>query len=200
MKVRLEIILKEFAERLKARAEDVPEYKVKTPLQRSVQLFKRHRDMTFMGDPDDKPVSILITTLAGHAYNNEPDILEALVNIVSNMPKFIENKNGVLWVANPVNPSENFADKWQEYPQRQEVFFNWLHKAQKDILELVNTHDSLLITKSLTRQFGEAAVSRAITSIAPSNTAYLSSGITMANKPPTTTTIHKPDRPWGDTE
>ena len=42
----------------------------KLPLQRVVQILKRHRDMMFNGD-DDKPISIIITTLAARAYNKE---------------------------------------------------------------------------------------------------------------------------------
>lgn len=139
MEIQSQVMRKQLAEALKARMEDVPDYKIKTPLQRVVQILKRHRDMTFKGNEDDKPVSIIITTLAAYAYDNEPDILEALVNIVTNMANFIEEKDGVSWVANPVNPSENFADKWQEYPQRQEAFLSWLHKVEIDVLETVNS-------------------------------------------------------------
>ena len=141
----------------------VPKYqKTKLPLQRVVQILKRHRDMTFDGDPDDKPVSILITTLAAHAYENEADILEALVNVVTNMANFIEEREGVLWVANPINPSENFADKWQEYPQRQSAFMDWLARVEIDVLEAVNSVDLPSATKSLKRQFGENAINEAI--------------------------------------
>lgn len=162
MKVRLELMRKELAESLKANRADVPDYKIKTPLQRVVQILKRHRDITFAGNQDDKPVSILISTLAAHAYNNEADTLEALVGIVTSMPDFIEEKNGVLWVANPVNPSENFADKWHEYPQRQEIFLDWLTKVEIGVLEAVNSIDFQTATKSLKRQFGELAINEAM--------------------------------------
>jgi len=65
---------------LKADVEDVPEWRVRTPLQRVVQLLKRHRDIYFAEDQDDKPISIILTTLAAHAYNDEPDLFEALFN------------------------------------------------------------------------------------------------------------------------
>lgn len=49
----------------------VPKYQSnKTPLQRAVQILKRHRDIMFAGD-EDKPVSIIITTLAAKAYQGE---------------------------------------------------------------------------------------------------------------------------------
>lgn len=162
MEVQFNIRRKELAEVLKANVDDVPVYKVKTPLQRVVQILKRHRDVTYEGDSEDKPVSILITTLAAQAYENEGDLVEALVNVVTNMADYIEDRNGVLWVANPVNHSENFADKWQEYPQRQDIFLQWLNRVEIDVLEAVNALDFQTTTKSLKRQFGEFAINEAM--------------------------------------
>ena len=77
-----------------AAIEDIPEWRVRTPLQRAVQLLKRHRDLRFATDPDNRPVSILITTLAAHAYRPHPQTYEALRQIVRDMPRFIENRDG----------------------------------------------------------------------------------------------------------
>ena len=74
------------AESLLLSVEDVPEWKVKTPLQRGIQLLKRHRDIYFENDSDDKPVSIIITTLAGKAYRGETDLWSALLSVVQDMP------------------------------------------------------------------------------------------------------------------
>lgn len=164
MALQWELRQKELAETLKAHIDDVPEYKIKTSLQRVVQLLKRHRDMTFDGKPDDKPVSILITTLAAQAYDNEADTLEALVSIAARMRDYIEERNGILWVANPVNPSENFADKWQEYPERQEAFFDWLTQVEIDVSEMANASDLADATRSLIKQYGETATNQAIKS------------------------------------
>jgi len=120
------------AETLKANIEDVPEWKVKTPLQRAIQILKRHRDVHFQHDKDDKPVSIIITTLAAHAYDSEERIYEALVHIADNMPAYILHRNGTYWVPNPTNPEENFADKWEEHPIRRKKFLAWLEKASTD--------------------------------------------------------------------
>jgi hypothetical protein len=174
MEVRFQIMQKELAESFKADRADVPDYKVKTPLQRVVQILKRHRDLTFEGNPDDKPISILITTLAAHAYDNEADTLDALVAIVTKMSNFIEEKNGVLWVANPVNPSENFADKWTEYPQRQEIFLDWLTKVEIGVLEAVNAIDLYTATKSLERQFSELAINEALKGVSGSTSTLAS--------------------------
>lgn len=110
---------------------DVPKHKVKTPLQQAIQLLKRHRDVMFGGD-EDKPISIIITTLSAHAYDGEEKICDTLRTILKNMYSFIETKNGVDWVANPVNPEENFADKWPHSPQKREKFLEWLDKAKHD--------------------------------------------------------------------
>lgn len=51
-------------------AEDIPDALVRTPLQRAIQIMKRHRDMRFNGhrDEDHKPISMIITTLAAKLY------------------------------------------------------------------------------------------------------------------------------------
>lgn len=55
----------------------IPSYsKDKLPLQRVVQILKRHRDLMFDGD-ENKPISIIITTLASRAYAKQTNILDA---------------------------------------------------------------------------------------------------------------------------
>ncbi len=119
-------------ERITASVEEIPDYKVKTPLQRAIQLLKRHRDCMFAEDGERKPISIVITTLAAHAYNEEPTISAALQSILTGMDRFIEDRGGIAWVANPVNPGENFADKWAEEPRKRENFYRWLDQARQD--------------------------------------------------------------------
>lgn len=119
-------------ERITASVDEIPDYKVKTPLQRAIQLLKRHRDCMFADDGEHKPISIVITTLAAHAYNEEPTISAALQSILTGMDRYIEDRGGVAWVANPVNPGENFADKWAEEPRKRENFYRWLDQARQD--------------------------------------------------------------------
>ena len=119
-----------------ASVEDVPDNDVKTPLQQSIQLLKRHRDSMFEDEEDkkDKPISIIITTLSALAYKGEETICKTLENVLENMGKYIEDSGGVSVVSNPVWPQENFADKWDENPpnQKKEKFFRWLEEARKD--------------------------------------------------------------------
>ncbi|MDM8292061.1 nucleotidyltransferase domain-containing protein [Faecalicoccus pleomorphus] len=114
--------------------EDVPTYRVKTPLQISIQLLKRHRDIMFKND-DNAPISIIITTLAALSYCGESSIYETLNNVLNSMIRYVEVKNGVYWIKNPVMPEENFADKWQEHPERKDAFMAWIKQAKKDFIE-----------------------------------------------------------------
>jgi hypothetical protein len=56
--------------------EDVPTYELKTPLQRAIQLLKRHRDVMFVDNLDVAPISMILTNLAGHAYGGEAESTE----------------------------------------------------------------------------------------------------------------------------
>ena len=42
------------------------------------------------------------------------------------------NSNGDFVISNPVNPEENFADKWPTHPKRKENFFKWLRQGKAD--------------------------------------------------------------------
>jgi len=150
------------AEAIGKREEDIPEYKVKTPLQSAIQILKRHRDMTHDGEKEDKPISIIITTLAAKAYAQETTISGALYSILSDMENHIENRGGVDWVPNPTNPQENFADKWQELPIRREKFFEWLEQAKADFAELAGLTDKREIAEAMAPVLGHRLVEQAI--------------------------------------
>src|SRR5690606_23954051 len=65
-----------------AQVDDIPLYKRKTPLQKVIQLLKKHRDLMFEDDADSKPISIILTTLAARAYAGEQDFFDALSNVL----------------------------------------------------------------------------------------------------------------------
>ena len=142
----------------------VPQFQTsKYPLQRIVQILKRHRDIMFNGD-ENKPISIIITTLAAKAYNGESNIIEGLYNVVHSMRNHIENRFGEYWVENPVNSEENFADKWKETPEKQQNFFNWLYKVQKDVDSIISSNDMFSIQKSLEAPFGKELITETFSS------------------------------------
>jgi hypothetical protein len=152
----------------KAAAEDVPEYKVKTPLQRAIQILKRHRDFHFQDD-EDRPISVIITTLAANAYNNQASLLDALLTLVRDMPKYIEarRKNGkaVSWVPNPVNDDENFADKWENNPEREAKFRKWLEKVDDDLTAALRGGGIHKIVDLLGTSLGRTTVTKAAASL-----------------------------------
>lgn len=120
------------AEGVTASIEDIPTYRVRTPLQSSIMILKCHRDTMFAGDPAHKPISIIITSLAAHAYNGEESIGYALLSILSRMEAAIEHDGEKYIIRNPTDALENFADKWERYPERAEAFFKWLEQARAD--------------------------------------------------------------------
>lgn len=141
--------------------EDIPEETVKAPLQRVVQLLKRHRDECYAGNPDDKPISIIITTLTARAYEDQSDLYDAITSITRAMPGLIEKHDGIYWIPNPVNPSENFADKWQDHPERATRFFEWLVQVESDLSTALMQRGIDNVTSILGESFGQSIVERA---------------------------------------
>ena len=117
-----------------ASVEDVPPYEWKTPLQRSIQLLKRHRDVMFREMPEMAPISMIITNLATHAYSGEADIYDAVTGIVARMRSFI--KPVYPRIPNPTAPSEDYADKWRKNPLLEKNFLVWHAQVQQDLARL----------------------------------------------------------------
>lgn len=140
--------------------EYVPDWEVKTTLQRTVQALKRHRDIHFAESPEDKPASIVITTLAAKAYRGEASLFEVLVDVVGRMPDLIDNRDGVLWIPNPVQPEENFADRWRSHPARAQAFFDWMDRAQQDFTGFGEERGLDRIVTKLAESFGSDAANR----------------------------------------
>lgn len=162
MKTQADLRRQYLAESKRIKVEDVPDYKIKTPLQRVIQLLKRHRDIVFEHDQDNKPISIIITTIAALAYNNESDIWEALTNILDKMHLYIEKHGSTYCVPNPVNPLENFADKWQTYPQRQQCFFDWMEKVKRDFNNAIQKGNIKLFAESLAPVLGNKLINESL--------------------------------------
>ena len=128
----------------KASIEELPNHQWKTPLQMVIKLLKRHRDTMFENDDDSKPISIIITTLAAKAYSGESDLVSAMENILYDMAALVSPS--VPRVPNPVNPVEDFADKWYSNDHKhlnlETSFHRWLLQAQADF-EALRTHENV---------------------------------------------------------
>lgn len=160
--------------------ETMPVYKRKTTLQKVVQLLKKHRDMHYGNNPD-KPISIIITTLATKAYNGESNLILALQYIIHHMEDFIEKRGNVYWVENPTNSKENFADKWENEPIKSIIFHEWLGKLKHIILDLFNENKN--ISESIESAYGLSVKSNEIMQAPKNTSSYMSNPIVSFNLP-----------------
>ena len=148
----------------------VPDRCVKTPLQKAIQILKRHRDVYFANKTNEKykPISMVITVLSAELYEQEADCYFALKNIVEEMGKYEEvfkssihrssAKNeelikfdGNKWkISNPVAPEENFAERWHENNHaRAKAFFEWVRDLKHNFLRELESQDLKVIQKCL---------------------------------------------------
>jgi hypothetical protein len=149
------------ATKMSKSVDEIPDWEVKTTLQRVVQVLKLHRDQYFEGrDSDLRPPSILITTLAAYAFGGEQELAEAVVSCVRGMPGHVNQLNGIYLVQSPVS-LENFADKWNEYPERRAAFYDWMEKVRRDIDEAGAEEGMDRVGASLAKSFGESRVASA---------------------------------------
>jgi hypothetical protein len=144
---RSEEMLRKLQFEAKAREVDVaavPDWMVRSTLQRLVQVLKWHCYLAFADDLDDRPPSILITTLAAHAYGGQEDLGTALIEAAQGMGNHIHCVNGRWEVLNPAHPGENFTDKWNEpdTAHRRTKFRAWLDTVQVDLERAHNTRNA----------------------------------------------------------
>lgn len=142
--------------------ERVPDYPTKTILQKAIQLLKRHRDVYFTDKEEDlKPISMIITTLAAKCYNGEKSIYDFIIHALDNMKTFIESSRECKYIIrNPVMANENFADKWNEKPEKAMAFFDWLKQSRIDFKKLQDVNTYTEYDKILKELFSQKPVDR----------------------------------------
>lgn len=121
------------------KVEDLRKFGIRTTLQKTIQILKRHRDIQYASATDEvrkcKPISIIITTLVGKMYSGNESIVDLIDKFCTSYEKYIEiDLNGNYVISNPVNKDENFADKWKIYPERKEAFFRWVETLKHDLI------------------------------------------------------------------
>lgn len=137
--------------RLYAAVEDVPTYELKTPLQRAIQLLKRHRDVMFADNPDVAPISMILTNLAGHAYGGEADVYDAVRGILARMLNYVRAERPR--VPNPTHPDEDYADKWSRDRRLELSFLQWHSQAVRDFGTLPALMDPVALKAATKRSF-----------------------------------------------
>ena len=171
-------LIESYAFQNNQKIEDVPEYKVKTTLQIALQILKRYRDKEFEDNLEDKPISIILTTIMAQIYTGENNVYELIMNFAHNYHKYIKVKNGIEWVENPVNSEENFADKWQIYPERKKAFNFFMTELNKDIANgtFITSGNLLEESEKYKKLFGSKIVEKAFVSIGESSKILRESG------------------------
>jgi hypothetical protein len=169
-----------------AKVDELPAYRWKSPLQRCVQLLKRHRDIWFYDDPDGKPASVIITTLSARAYRGEANIADALGTILSTMGKLVNPT--VPRVPNPVNPAEDFADRWNDPASRhlETKFWKWMREAQIDFEIIGKERKPDLIVEAAKDKLGASLNAKALSTklgVGLLKPAVVPTGLSFPDKP-----------------
>lgn len=127
----------------------------RSTLQQCVKILKRHRDLMFVDFPEGKPISIIITTLAARAYGGEQDVGDAIEGCLSEMEGLLRESR--FRVLNPVNPDENFTDKWWDpvyaHLDLPGNFSRWVKQAKRDFGVLGEPGDARILADA-TGRFG----------------------------------------------
>lgn len=182
-------VIKSLQER--ARVDALPTYKRRAPLQRAIQILKRHRDQMFEDYPDSKPISMIITTLAAQAYSGEEDLESTIFAVLMGMERMINPTKPR--VPNPVNFEEDFADKWDDPKYAtlhlEDNFRKWLLQAKTDFNRVLASTNSDELRKSATN-FS--------VSLRESEAEHLTSGRVPKPVSPIIIIPKDPPKPWMD--
>lgn len=73
----------------------------------------------------------------------------------------ISHNNGVWYIANPANPEDNLANKWNENPRIPKTFFMWIKVVTSDLIDSLQQDDKHFRT-TLDNGFGSKAVTAAL--------------------------------------
>lgn len=175
-------------EQCQTEVEELELSKLRTPLQKAIQILKRHRDIFFADkkNSDNKPSSIIITTLCAMAYEDtygqyeKNNIYLTVVNMLERFPVYVKkNDAGGYYLENPSNPKENFLKKWDENSDLVVAFEQWIAKAKMDIItnpESFIEENPQKLRKSLYESFGQRDIDIAFEGYGNKMGEYVQSG------------------------
>ncbi len=171
-------------------AREIDDYFVKTPLQKTIQILKRHRDVMFSSKNNEeyKPISVIITVLVTKIaednisrINSTYDLLSIVIQTIKEYSKltsdgvysdFLQMENRLIeklpdgkgWkIENPTNPGENLADRWHEDSNaRAKAFFEWVEAVHSHLQAIVENQDLDKIEPILTFNFGKETAEKTI--------------------------------------
>ena len=150
--------------------EKIPETQERSALQRVIQIVKHHADVYYTKGKikQYKSASVIVTTLIALLAQDADPSLEVfpLLNYIvgqleiygenlslteSAFAKRYENKNIIRRIAgqwmlkNPLNPSENLVDSWNQEPRKAQYFFQWIRVLKADYLTSLDSEDEIFV-------------------------------------------------------
>ena len=188
-----------------ASVDDVPDYYVKSSLQRTIQLLKRHRDIYYQRNKsisECRPASVIITSLAAKIARNVPvsSLEELLPHVVNGIieyaallndqsphinlevkeKKLVYKKDSKWYIPNPVDPEDNYADSWTD--ETAKAFFEWVHAVKRDLSDTASINEAKYLT-GLQTSFGKSYVDSKLGLSVQSLTRVKPVEITQPSKP-----------------
>ena len=155
----------------RAQVDPVPEQEAihtKPALKRSVQLFKRWRDVEYRNRSKLAPPSIILTTLSGQYYEGQQLCADSLKSILDSTVREVESGNP-LRLTNPAHRQENICEKWDANPDAYRDFCNAVTAFQERWQRLQAIRGLPAIEEELSELFGESPVQIAIKRLADRN-------------------------------
>ena len=92
---------------------DVKEFEEHQPLKQAVKLLKMYRDEYFSSDLKNKTPSIIITTLAGTAYNGSTSLYQIVKDFIMEAKRVYSSATPAK-LPNPSYPKENLAERFHD--------------------------------------------------------------------------------------
>lgn len=149
---------------LTRKVEPVPDHEEaeeKTALQQVVQLLKRARDVAYEEEPDDAPRSIVLTTLAGRAFDGSVSLTDALLAVVQGILQATSRTSTALLVTNPVQPAEVLSEQWLRDPTTYARFTLWMRSLASSLETMVGASLAASVD-AMSGLFGDPATHAAL--------------------------------------
>jgi|GEM_PF-4610716 len=161
---------------------------IPSPLRRSIQILKRHRDIKYKGDKAFKPSSLAITTLVAEFYSGEKNIHESLFNLIPKIKEKLQSKQSSrITILDPTCkntekfPANNFIKQWEIDNRYETAFIEWFEMAEQDLLNLYSDKNASSgmhkYGELLSENFGSDVVRKVFTEKAKETKEFRDSGL-----------------------
>lgn len=142
---------------------DIEPVEIKPPLKRAVQLIKRYRDIHFKDNPENAPISIVLTTISGLLYQRQGSVNETITAVLEDIYTILK-KGQKLVVKNPMNELEVLSERWDSEPELYKHFVQFIDEFRRkwnEVNELKNV-GFIEVTMKLKEMFGEEPINKGL--------------------------------------